>query len=294
MKVSIIIPTYYRSNDLSDLFISLLKQTVKPIEVIVVDDTPTSVIKHVCEDYEDRFNEVKVRVVYVKNPRERSTAIARNLGAKIAKGDIILFLDSDLVLYPEYIEKILEVFKEHPDALGVQGWTVFPPFPRKGIRYHSVQTLQKLFFLPGHLARDGCEYPSYPINLTKVISCNWLNGLGMAIKCSVLNEFKFDENLREYGYMEDVLFSYSIYKNYPQKLFITPYAKCIHKVSKEGRMESSKLTYHKNQCRKYVLKRLFGLKGLLIYGWQNLGILILRFVYTCKTKTKTTLQNQNI
>jgi len=278
MRASVIVPTYYRPNDLSELFTSLLRQTVKPIEVIVVDDTPTALIRHVCEDYKIKFNKVKVTVVYVKNFGERSTTITRNLGAKIAKGDIILFLDSDVVLYPEHVEKILEVFKKYPDALGVQGWTVFPPFPRKGIRYHFIQTLQKLFFLPRHLTKDSCEYPSYPITLTKIINCNWLNGLGIAVKHSVLNEFQFDENLKKYAYMEDVLFSHSISKKYSNKLFITPYAKCIHKVSREGRMKSLKLRYYKNQCRKYVLMKLLGLKGLLMYGWQNLGILIFRSI----------------
>lgn len=49
MNVSVVIPTHYRSKDLSELFESLLRQTVKPIEVIVVDDTPSNVIEKVCE-----------------------------------------------------------------------------------------------------------------------------------------------------------------------------------------------------------------------------------------------------
>jgi len=51
MKVSIVVPTYERPNDLADLFDSLLKQTVKPLEVIVVDDTTSNVIKEVCAKY---------------------------------------------------------------------------------------------------------------------------------------------------------------------------------------------------------------------------------------------------
>jgi GT2 family glycosyltransferase len=278
MKVSIIIPTYYRSKDLSLLFNSLLEKTVKPIEIIVVDDTPTAVIRYVCKMYKDKFDKPGTQLLYIRNNGERSISIARNLGAKIAKGDILLFLDSDVILYSEYIEKILEVFNKHPDAIGVQGWTVFPPSSRKGIRHHLIQTLLELFYLPGHLTNDSCEYPSYPINLEKTITCNWLNGLGMAVKHSVLNEIQFDEKLGGYSYMEDVLFSHSIYKKYPKKLFITPYAKCIHKVSREGRMHCSVLSNHKNRCRKYVLMNLFGLKGLLIYGWQNLGLLIFRVI----------------
>ena len=51
MKVSVIVPTYYRPNDLMELLESILKQTVKPLEVIVVDDTPSTIIRDVCVEY---------------------------------------------------------------------------------------------------------------------------------------------------------------------------------------------------------------------------------------------------
>jgi hypothetical protein len=56
---------------------------------------------------------------------------------------------------------------------------------------------------------------------------------------------------------------------------MTPYAKCIHKVSREGRIQSEKLdAHHKNMCRKYVLMTLFGSRGLFIYYRQTMGSLI--------------------
>lgn len=96
----------------------------------------------------------------------------------------------------------------------------------------------------------------------------------MAFKRSIFNEFQFDENLAKYSYMEDDLFSHSIFQKYPESLFITPHAKCIHTVSEEGRMESGELREHKRKCRRYVLTRLFGLKGLLLYYRQNIGLLV--------------------
>jgi hypothetical protein len=74
--------------------------------------------------------------------------------------------------------------------------------------------------------------------------------------------------------MEDVLFSHSIFKKYPNGLFITPYAKCIHKSSETGRVERKELERLKDQHRKYVLVKLFGLKGLFLYCWQSIGIRI--------------------
>jgi GT2 family glycosyltransferase len=276
MSVSAVIPTYYRPQELTELLDSLLDQTVKPMEVIIVDDTPTAVIRHLCEDCEITFNKAEIALSYVKNPKERSTAIARNVGARMAKGDILLFLDSDVILHTDYIQLLMENFQKCPEALAVAGW-IIPQPKREDVRYYSLQTLKKLFSL-FHDSIDSCKFPEYPIALTKTIDCQWVNVSNIAVKRDLFNELKFDENLKGYAFMEDVLFSGSIYKKYPGKLLMTPDAKCIHAGSKEGRMEKSKLRNYKFRNRKYVLTRLFGIKGLLTFGWQNFGLLAVRVI----------------
>jgi glycosyltransferase involved in cell wall biosynthesis len=281
MKVSVIIPTYYRPKDLSELFESLLKQTVKPLEVIVVDDTPSNIIEEVCENFQNMFEKLSIKLAYVRNYKERSAAIARNIGASIARGEIILFLDSDIILYPDYIEKILEVFREKPEALGVQGWIDLAIETRGHIylrKHHLINNLRKFFSLSHlkHSEIEKCKLFEYPARLTNVVSCEALAGSNMAFKREVFNHLKFDENLKSYSYMEDKLFTHSVYKKYPDSLYITPYAKCIHKVSREGRTETSLFeSPHKRKCRKYVLMKLFGVKGLLIFFWQTAGLLLL-------------------
>lgn len=101
-----VICTYGRPEDLSKLLNSLLRQVVKPLEVIVVDDkTPTDVIKVVCEEYTAKCQRVNINLIYIRNPRKRALTVARNVGTEKAKGDVILFLDSDMILYPDFIEK---------------------------------------------------------------------------------------------------------------------------------------------------------------------------------------------
>lgn len=278
MKVSVVIPTYYRPNDLADLFDSILKQTIKPLEVIVVDDTPTNVIEKVCEKYYDKFKRLNIKLVYVRNYKEPSLTIARNIGVSIAKGDIILFLDNDVVLYDDYIEEMLKVFRENPNVLGVQGWKIPKTFPQSSkdlLRYFVLNGIRKLFLIQ-HYGVNGCKIFEYPLTLTRITNCESLSGSNMAFRRAVFNEFKFDENLLKYAYLEDMLFTHSIYKKYPRSLYITPHAKCIHKWSEEGRMEAS-FSEHpfSRACRKYVLTKLFGIKGLLIFGWQTLGLLTL-------------------
>jgi len=271
MSTSIVIPTYYRPDDLSELLDSLLNQTAKPVETIVVDDTPTNLVKIVCEEYEIKFESKGSRLIYIKNPRERSAAIARNIGTERAIGDIVVFLDSDVVIYPDYIEKITAIFKEHPNALGVQGWDVNARKVGTHLLIKAVQT----FFRLKHYVKDSCKFAEYPYLLTKTINCEYLHGSNFAVKRDVLAESRFDETLKKYSYMEDLLFSYSIYQKYASSLYITPSAKCMHKGSKEGRMETAERRSHLRQCRKHVLTKLFGVKGSLIYYWQSIGMLVI-------------------
>ena len=275
LKASVVIPTFYRSHDLSCLLESLLEQLAKPMEILVIDDTPTNGIRRVCEKYMVNFRRVGVTLVHVKSDRKRSISIARNLGAKMAHGEIVMFLDSDVILIPDYIEKVLELFKKHPRVLGIGSWRTFKRQVPGGIRYHSLQTLRKIFLL-NHNSRDSCKSTEYPIVLSRTIYCHWLMGETMSIRKAVFDEFQFDENLTGYSFGEDYLFSHSIYKKYPNSLLITPIAIAIHNFSGQARPKGKELADIVSRNRKYIPTKLWGSKGLLMFGWQNLGLLILR------------------
>ncbi len=96
----------------------------------------------------------------------------------------------------------------------------------------------------------------------------------MALRREILGEFRFDEALKKHSYMEDDLFSYSIYKKYPKGLYITPFAKCIHKASPAGRIENDETQRTKKQYRRYVLIKMFGVRGNFLYFWQILGFTV--------------------
>lgn len=273
-KITVIIPTYHRVVDLSELFDSILRQTINPVEIIVVDDTPDDSIKNVCEIYELEFEKSNTCLKYIRNPRQRGMTIARNVGVKNASGDIILFLDSDTVLYQKYIEKILEVYNDNANTLGVQGWIINSPKYNK-IKHFLIQFFFKTFCLH-HYSKNSCKFFEYPILLSNIINCTWLSGSNMSFKNDVFREFSFDESFNKYFLGEDKLFSHFIFQKYPNTLFITPYAKLIHNVSKEDRVEDKVYNDHIDRCRKYFLMQLFGFKGLIIYHWQMIGISIIR------------------
>ncbi len=115
--ITVVIPTYKRSNKLRSALDSVQRQTYKKIEVIVVDDNADfpSCRKQV-EEIVSNYNNVRL----IKNRKNLGGALSRNVGVKNASGDIIAFLDDDDEYTPERIEKQYEVYQKHKnDNLGL-------------------------------------------------------------------------------------------------------------------------------------------------------------------------------
>ena len=194
-----------------------------------------------------------------------------------------MFIDSDVTIYPDYVEKVLNVFKNYQIALGVGVW-IKPILarasqPPRGIRYFTNQTLLKLF-CQVHDSRNSCSGRGieYPIMLSRTIYCRWLLGASMSFRRSVFSEFRFDENLKGSAWGEDFLFSSSIFERYHKSLLITPDAICIHNWSGEARPEGKDLFEMQMQNDKYILTKLWGIKGLSMFGRKYLGLWFFRVI----------------
>lgn len=105
-KVSVIIPCYNYGQYLEKAIWSCVTQTVRPHEIIVVDDAST-----------DNTEEVAALFInypgfkYIKQSNS-GPAVARNNGAELSTGDFLIFLDADDYLEPTYIEKTLKKWQE--------------------------------------------------------------------------------------------------------------------------------------------------------------------------------------
>ncbi len=106
--VSVIVPTFNRPELLVETLKSILNQTYKNIEIIVVNDAG----KDVEELITSLNNENKIR--YIRHPDNKGLAASRNTGIKAAKGKYIAYLDDDDIYYPDHI-KTLVSFLETSD-----------------------------------------------------------------------------------------------------------------------------------------------------------------------------------
>ncbi len=97
--ISVIVSTYNEEKYIRNCLNSLLKQTYKPLEIIVVDDGSTDNTKDIVREFH--------QIIFIEN-KHQGTALSRNLAANQAKGDILVFLDSDMIFDKNFVEKLVD------------------------------------------------------------------------------------------------------------------------------------------------------------------------------------------
>jgi glycosyltransferase involved in cell wall biosynthesis len=110
--VSTVIPVHNRAVLLREAVASILAQTYRPIEIIIVDDGSTDETVQVCEELA-RQHPNEIRVVYQANA---GPGLAREAGRRIARGEFIQYLDSDDRLLPEKFLQQVAGLKAHPEC----------------------------------------------------------------------------------------------------------------------------------------------------------------------------------
>lgn len=100
--ISVVIPSFNRSQTISRALYSVLNQTYKNFEIIVVDDCSVDNTLEVVES----INDDRIRII--KHKKNKGANAARNSGISEARGDFIAFQDSDDEWFPEKLEKQLE------------------------------------------------------------------------------------------------------------------------------------------------------------------------------------------
>lgn len=145
--ISIVIPVYNSEQYLRQCVDSVLAQTYKNLDVILVDDGSTDSSPAICDEYAAR--DVRVRVIHQENG---GIGAARNAGIKIAKGTYIGFVDSDDWIDPLMYEYMYEKITRTQSDIAICGYTyeyrnrseVKQPVPAPAV-YQRTEALKMLF-----------------------------------------------------------------------------------------------------------------------------------------------------
>lgn len=175
--ISIIIPTRDRPHHLYRLLDSLSRQTIKPREIIVVDNGR----KKKSRDIIERFSE-SLPLRYLREPRA-GVSVSRNKGVALSSASIVAFLDDDCVVESDWTDVIYNTFKERQDLYILQGRTDHISLAKS--LYAEIFELEHAHWIESMLKKT----PGY---------INMLNTQNLAIRREVLAGFKmpFDERLK--------------------------------------------------------------------------------------------------
>lgn len=187
-KVSVIIPTYNCAEFLKNAIDSVLKQTYKDYEIIVVDDGSTDDTRHIVGQFDGN-----IRYFFQDNA---GPAAARNAGIKNAAGKYIAFLDSDDYFFPEKLELQTAYIGRYPDMAMVfsDACTTYTD----GTRIPHYKLIQE---------------PHWGMIFDKLFLNNFINNSTVLLHKSYLEKTGlFDETIR---YSEDYELYLRIAKNFP-------------------------------------------------------------------------------
>jgi glycosyltransferase involved in cell wall biosynthesis len=157
--VSIIVPVYNVERYLSCCIDSILNQTYRCFELVLIDDGSRDSSGDICDDYAKK--DERIRVIHQVN---KGLAAVRNLGISEARGDYIQFIDSDDWVSPELVENSLSYMKKY-DA-DIVCFRVVSVFSNSLRRTKKVDYEKKV--LSNKEALSVIFYPQY----VDVVTCN--------------------------------------------------------------------------------------------------------------------------
>jgi GT2 family glycosyltransferase len=228
VTLSVVICTRNRPGDL-DACLRSLAGTRLPDQLVVVDASDDDASRSVVET--QRAGGPIAEVRYLRS-KPRLTA-QRNLGVAATTGEVVTFLDDDVVLEPDYLAHIVELFEADPMLGGAEGTVATAPL--RG-RRRLANAFRRLFLMnslgrPRGVKRSGfVAYDAWPRTVQPVTS---LVGCNMSYRREVFERFRFDQWFDGYGLGEDQDFSYRVGRTY--RLVQTPYARLEHRLSPVAR-----------------------------------------------------------
>ncbi|NCU29255.1 glycosyltransferase [Candidatus Saccharibacteria bacterium] len=152
--VTVILPVYNVEKYLEKCIESVLKQTYKNLEIILVDDGATDSSGRMCDEFAKK--DKRIKVVHKKNG---GLNMARKSGFEVSTGDWITFVDSDDVIDKNYVEYLLEGAKRHNTEMSMCGFQYFvDTYERDGkdisTYSKSLKSTIKMYLLDGRPSED--------------------------------------------------------------------------------------------------------------------------------------------
>lgn len=244
MRISAVIPTKNRVSDLVNAFKSILNQSRLPDEILVIDQSVDAFGKSKIEEMV-AFSQPGFSLKYIYDPKIMGLVDAKRVAVENASGDVICFLEDDVVLEPNYIRSMEAAFEREVTMMGCCGVvTNLPTLPSNYLAFFHL--FHKGIF---HDPRVGVHGYSH-LSESTMIQSHYLSGGTSAYRKEVFNKVPFD---LENGFfmLEDIDFSTRAAKEFgEEKFYINTGARLAHMMSPVNR--ASLAPRYRRKLREYI------------------------------------------
>jgi glycosyltransferase involved in cell wall biosynthesis len=268
-KISVVIPTKNRVEDLRRTLESVSIQSRQPEEIIVVDQGSSAALDS---------STFPVPLTYIHAPQVSGAAVARNVAMDRASGDIWVFLDDDVILEPEYIAELVRAYS--PEITGVSG--IFTNYTRPILSRRLFENV----FVKGafHDDRQHIYWHANRLRDGKPQRVKQFTGAVMSFRASAAGALRFDANLTGASIAEDIDFCARLPRG--AVLAIAPKARLFHKRSAIGRAAGHWLEEHA-QSSAYMRGRNWnrGLRDDICFAWLQVGYAVMALIGSLKRRS---------
>ena len=189
MSISIVVPTKNRPSDVKETLDTLLNQSLLPSEVIFADDSTDLATKKLVQKYKSAYSSKNIELRHVWD--SGSLARARTLGGLISRGEIIVYMDDDLIIRRDS----LEIFAKTLQRTGAMAaWGKIDFGDSHSFRLSKILEIAYYHFLFG---TSKCGGGFFAIRRRVIEDKTW-----------------FDQNLSGYSLGEDKDFAFNLHKRY--------------------------------------------------------------------------------
>jgi len=273
MTVSVIIPTKNRLQDLMKAIDSISKQSRPPEQLVLVDQSAQPISAD-CLASVHCLLPASCELNYVYNTRISGLVEAKHVGVAHTTGDIVCFLEDDIVLEPEYLSQIETSFLADPEICGMSGVVTNTPRPSRTYVFFHELFHCGIFEDPRPRVYADLARRNTDVFQSILIRSPALSGGLSAWRKEVFGRVSFDL-ASGFHMLEDIDFSIRVHREFGPCLYINPRARLAHNFAPAGRdsfgrRESRKvrefITFYKKHRRDF--------RDTFWLAWLLLGIAV--------------------
>jgi len=277
-KLAIIIPTYNRHEILRRLLSNLNRVGPCVDELIIVDASKEDLFLKENIEFSKKYKYFKSDIP--------SLTYQRNLGLENISKDInlICFLDDDVEILTDSFKIMFNFWENVSEYIGGAAFNII-----EGEKARRFWMFKQMFLMgdnqPGNVLISG--YQTMMNNIRENIYTKWLPGGVTVWRKKIFNEFKYDESLKGYGFIEDLDFSYRVGKKY--RLICIADARVKHEPHQMGKLNAKIFGYYQIINRFYFVTKHKEFSRFL-FLWASFGQIIENCLYGLTRKKKFSIK----